>query len=216
MNFSNSKSSSFSSSITTDFLQNEKYRITLPVLINATATASSLISKDEYELLPPEYKPSAYDVICGRGKGSYNKPGNKKFRAIVRRHVPAYLAAPTKFDKSSVLIEIIEKVKAQDGGKAMFVSSKKGRWYEIPEEKTREKVGHCLRETIAALEEAPTKKQPKTMQPKLCSKTLDDILLERQNEFQLERQNDLLLEKRRSFVDRMLSAAASNQRSAIY
>jgi hypothetical protein len=35
--------------------------------------------------LPSDYEPNDYDVVCGRGKGSYNRPGNKPFPAGTMR-----------------------------------------------------------------------------------------------------------------------------------
>ena len=91
-------------------------------------------------------EPSEYDVVCGRGKGSYNRPGNKRFRAIAQEYVPEYLAARSRLDKSSVLNKIVHVV--QENGRFLKYSKKEG-WFVISHELAREKVGHAIREAMA-------------------------------------------------------------------
>ena len=95
--------------------------------------------------LGADYTVGPADVVCGRGKGFYNQPGNRRFRAIVWGHVPAYQTARTKMDKSLVLSHIVEAV--QEHGR--FVKRRNGVWIEIGEEQAREKVGHAIREAMA-------------------------------------------------------------------
>lgn len=120
---------------------------------------SAVRINDDYVALPEGYVPDEYAVVCGRGKGSYNRIGNKRYHAIVRSHIPDYLAAKTRFDKSTILNEIIEEVKAQNNGQGRFVKlDSDGSWYEISDEQSREKCGHTMRECIAS---ANKKKKPK-------------------------------------------------------
>lgn len=129
-----------------------KYQLSLPSAI------TSLSSHDENNPLVDGYQPTDLDVVCGRGKGSYNKPGNKRFRAIVKDHIPEYVAARTKFDKSTLLQKIIDTIREE----ARFIKQgKDGSWYEISDDAAREKVGHTIREAIAALEAAPGKSKTK-------------------------------------------------------
>ena len=123
-----------------------KYQVTLPNAVHLLATAHS--TNNAPTGLPEHYQVGPNDVVCGRGKGSYNRPGNKKFRALVQDHVQEYVQAKTKLDKSMVLSAIVEKVREDVGGR--FVKQKKGTWYEIGDEQAREKVGHAIREAIAA------------------------------------------------------------------
>ena len=118
-----------------------KYQVDLPNVITAMAKSQPLGLPEKYEVGPN-------DVVCGRGKGSYNRPGNKKFRAMVEEHVEEYVQARTKLDKSMVLSAIVEKVREQWNGR--FIKQKKGVWEEIGDEQAREKVGHAIREAIAA------------------------------------------------------------------
>jgi len=148
-----------------------KYQIVLPSAI------ASLSSHDEETVLGDGYKPTDFDVVCGRGKGSYNKPGNRRFRAIVKEHIPEYLATRTKFDKSNVLNKIIDVIRE----KGHFVKKdKNGAWYEINDDQAREKVGHTIRESIAAMDSTLAK--PKTK--KVVENTQDEGDLLSQQEHQ--------------------------------
>jgi hypothetical protein len=108
------------------------------------------VQEDESTTNLHQEEPSDTDVVCGRGKGSYNRPGNKRFRVIALQYVPKYTAAKTRLDKSMVLNTIMEEV--QRHGRFVKYESKKMGWYEISDELAREKVGHAIREAMAALE----------------------------------------------------------------
>ena len=128
---------------TNSFLANSKYQVTIPTAIAAAPAPRRA------NILPHKYEAGPNDVVCGRGKGSYNRPGNKKFRALVQEYVPRYVNARTKLDKSMVLSAIVEKVREENGGR--FIKQRKGgEWHEIGDEQAREKVGHAIREAIAA------------------------------------------------------------------
>jgi hypothetical protein len=86
----------------TDFLT--KFTVTVPPAITALTTL------DVETRLDAIYQPGLYDVVCGRGKGSYNRPGNVHFRALVASYITMYQAARTKLDKSTVLGCIVERV----------------------------------------------------------------------------------------------------------
>jgi hypothetical protein len=108
-------------------------------------------------------KPSQYDVVCGRGKGSYNMPGNKRFRAIVAHYVDHYQSARTKLEKTIILEQIIVHVEAQNNHKSYFLrldnstNTNNGLWCRMSLDEVREKVGHAIREAIIAKENAPMK-----------------------------------------------------------
>jgi hypothetical protein len=110
--------------------------------------------------LDASYQPGYYDVACGRGKGAYNRPGNKRFRALVATYLADYLNAKTRLDKSTVLSRIVDRVHSlrdPDTGKpALFVKySKLTGWVEIGKDSAHEKVGHAMREAVLANEPLP-------------------------------------------------------------
>jgi hypothetical protein len=106
------------------------------------------------------YEPGCYDVVCGRGKGSYNRPGNKHFRALVSTFVTDYVNAKTRLDKSAVLGCIVDRVHSlrdpDTGSPARFVKySKLKGWVEIGKDAAHEKAGHAMREAVVAIEPLP-------------------------------------------------------------
>jgi len=202
--FSSSFSSGASSSITSNFLKNAKFHIdSLPQSVFV-----STLTRNEPIQLPDSYQPSDYDVVNGRGKGAYMRPGNKRFRAIVSQYVADYVAAKTKFDKSSVMLMVIDRVKEQDNGKAKFVTCKKGQWYEITDEKAREKVGHCLRETLAALQpEASGSSDPSS---RVASPSLKSVQKQKQQTKTERKSSDDILELQRAKIDSLLFSTLKN------
>ena len=95
-------------------------------------------------------EPGDLDIVCGRGKGSYNRPGNKRLRSVVQRFLPAYKAAPTRSGKSLVLYQVLTAV--EDGGRVRFVkfNPREGWYNESSESEARDKVAHAMREATAA------------------------------------------------------------------
>jgi hypothetical protein len=79
----------------------------------------------ESTLLSGSFAPNDYDIICGRGRGTYNRQGNKRFRVIVHQNLPEYTATKTKLDRSLVLISIIEQVETQNNGNVRLLKSMK-------------------------------------------------------------------------------------------
>ena len=54
-------------------------------------------------------KVGAMDIVCGRGKGYDNFPGNIEFRRIVKEHAATYTAKRTTRTEKSIIIRIIAK-----------------------------------------------------------------------------------------------------------
>lgn len=106
----------------------------------------SAFSKD----LPKGYQPNEYDVICGRGKGYYNQPGNRRFRSIIFDHLTEYQMLRNKIDKTLFLNKIIDEVRSQNNGNANFVKqgSSGNNWILLGDDLAREKVGHAIREAL--------------------------------------------------------------------
>jgi hypothetical protein len=117
----------------------------------ADTTAAPYVNEQE-QILPRDYKPTTYDVICGRGKGYYDKPGNKRFRLIVAQYVDSYKPSHSRIHKSLILQQIIDRVCAQDNGQAQFLryDCKIKCWCRLSMDHAREKVGHAMRECSQA------------------------------------------------------------------
>jgi hypothetical protein len=97
--------------------------------------------------LPKDYEPNDFDIFCGRGKGYYNMPGNRKFREILLECLPRYSSLSSRMEKTIFLTDIIEIVRSRSNGQAKFIRlTHTGFWEELSDDQAREKVGHALRE----------------------------------------------------------------------
>ena len=86
------------------------------------------------------------DVLCGRGGGTNNHAGNEKFRDLVNQQKVAYLHS-SKRDKPYVSRGIVRAVRAQNPpGRFLQKNEKTGFWYDIGDQKAREKTSQALRE----------------------------------------------------------------------
>jgi hypothetical protein len=77
-------------------------------------------------LLPIEYTPGNWDVICIRGKDCPKHVGNRRFRICIENHVHTYRNAKTRQDKSCVITSIVRSIKdssPQTGGFVMKVNT---------------------------------------------------------------------------------------------
>ena len=90
--------------------------------------------------------PGPNDVVCGRGKGSYNRPANQRFRNMCQDSLPAYVKASVKADRSAIVTQIIEQIQST-GGK-FLCKERGGEWKELSAPRIREKVGHAIREIL--------------------------------------------------------------------
>lgn len=90
-------------------------------------------------------EPGMYDVLCGRGGSVNTHPGNENFRRIVDMHKRTYLTARFKREKRIITDAIIEKIQKQ-GGRYLSRDEKSGLWFEVSEDKARDKTSQALRE----------------------------------------------------------------------
>lgn len=85
------------------------------------------------------------DVLCGRGKQTFNHAGNGKFRAVVANVIPLYLEAPSRKVKTEIVESIVEKVR-ESGGRFLKKDSATGGWYVLDRRQSKEKAGHAIRD----------------------------------------------------------------------
>lgn len=118
--------------------------------IEVSPVITSMLDSESSKPLPKGYQPSDHDVVCGRGKGHYNQPGNKKFRSLILDRLAEYQTLRTRIDKTVFLNKIIDEVRSQNNGQAHFVRKLEGGiWEKLGDELAREKVGHAIREALA-------------------------------------------------------------------
>jgi hypothetical protein len=68
-----------------------------------------------------------------------------------------YLKADTRFEKSLVVHKIVDHIRAE-GGRFLKKDNREGRWYELTQQRSKEKVGHAVRDA-ANLHESKLKKE---------------------------------------------------------
>jgi hypothetical protein len=88
--------------------------------------------------LDADFAPEKADVICGeRGRGkAYNHTGNARLRVVVGLHLRRYSQATNKKEKTNVLLDIINDVRATGG---RFVAFENGSWHEVGDRRAQEK-----------------------------------------------------------------------------
>ncbi|GKY94919.1 hypothetical protein MPSEU_000456800 [Mayamaea pseudoterrestris] len=112
-------------------------------------THSEKIETTLCQSLGPDVRRS--DVLCGRGKTSFNHSGNKWFRDAVSGSMDDYLRAENRFEKSLVVHNIMDRVK-KEGGRFLKKDHHINKWVELSEPQAKEKVGHAVRDAVNALE----------------------------------------------------------------
>ncbi|CAB9513267.1 expressed unknown protein [Seminavis robusta] len=85
------------------------------------------------------------DVLCGRGKNSFNHVGNRKFRDIVAEAIPGYVTATSRATKSEIVTSIVRLVQ-ENGGRFLKQDTKRKVWYVLNYTQSKEKAGHAIRD----------------------------------------------------------------------
>jgi len=119
---------------------------------DTTKKPPRMSSVDDYTMLPEGYIPKDEDIICSWARQNHSHPGNEKFRIMINEYAPTYLNVSTKYQKSEVIAKIVAEVRSKSPGggfvKKDFYSN---RWFEVGDEKARDKVGHAIRKAAVGL-----------------------------------------------------------------
>jgi hypothetical protein len=130
---------------------------------NTTAASQSLAAMT---VLPIEFEPGPFDVICGRGRACKDAPGNKAYRDVIMSQLQLYAKSYTKLEKGQIISDIMQQVKQQChqyhaksnnattsqtdqitlGG---FIKYSNGRWYDVGDFLAREKTSQCFRDALS-------------------------------------------------------------------
>ena len=94
--------------------------------------------------------PTANDVLCGRGKSCNNHSGNIQFISIVKDHVQTYMNLSSRFEKTLLVRNLVDKIKNEYGVQFLKKSSTSSSslWYPLNEDESNAKVGHAIRDMI--------------------------------------------------------------------
>ena len=99
-------------------------------------------------------KPGQNDVICGRGGGSNNHPGNIYWRIPVKKSKPLYICS-LKSHKMIVARSVVELIRNRvPSGYFLEKNLKTGKWEEIGEKRAIEKTSQALRESAPIIRQA--------------------------------------------------------------
>ena len=99
-------------------------------------------------LLPSNFVPDEFDVICSRGKEARNHKGNILFHSIIKKTGPKYASAEGKISKSIIVSEIVDTFRQRSSTGMGFVKFIGGKWYELGDLSAREKVSQSLRDLL--------------------------------------------------------------------
>lgn len=104
----------------------------LPIASPAPATVQS-----------QETQINARDVLCGRGGGTNNHPGNRHFREVVSAYQPQYITSK-KRDKKFIAAKVVEIIRESGGRFLQKINDVQ--WIDIGDKKAIEKTSQALRE----------------------------------------------------------------------
>lgn len=88
---------------------------------------------------------SDQDVIMGRGGKANHHPGNVKFRDTIKANRPIYRSMVSNNFKTQMTLSILYMLKA-DGVRFIYFDKASERWFEVSDERARQKISQCLRE----------------------------------------------------------------------
>ena len=104
---------------------------------------------EDSSVLPLDFSPNNYTVICGRGKVCANAIGNKRLKILASLFVSKYSKARNKEEKTVIVTKIMDMVvDACPDERGTFVKHKNGRYYTVHDSLAREKIGAALRELL--------------------------------------------------------------------
>ena len=109
-------------------------------------------------MLPQDFEPAAYSVICGRGRKSTEAIGNRRLAVIASLFAKRYSDAKKKEDKTLIVSEILEIMRsASPDPDHAFVRHAHGRWFRVEILHAREKIGTVLRDNLHGQYRSSTK-----------------------------------------------------------
>jgi hypothetical protein len=105
-------------------------------------------SSDDSSLTPKDYidVPGYLDICCGRGKGFFNRPGNKLFQDTIRENAECYRNAKSKSLKSAIVTSLVRRLTEQGARFVKKDPQANGRWYILSPSLAHEKTGHAIRD----------------------------------------------------------------------
>jgi hypothetical protein len=84
-----------------------------------------------------------------------------RFRELIDRNAHDYIKVTSKYEKTQVIVAVIETLRCESPGGFVKKHFYSGRWYKIGDEKARDKVGHAIRKAAEELERKAHSRTPK-------------------------------------------------------
>jgi hypothetical protein len=173
-----SSSNNNNNNINTNMMINNNIIVnnSIPIMVQKKPNVPKCIDKTK-TLLPLDFQPSNYSIICGNKRKFFNSPGNTRLRDLVESFIPEFSRAQGKLEKGVVVSKVMDIVKEACPVGA-FVAFEKGRWWQVSERTSREKVGSLFRDFLSdkykssaqnKIARRKTKRAEKRMQKKLSS-----------------------------------------------
>ena len=132
------------------FPANSSFNASAVMYRNSTIRAHDAVDNKRSRPEPCSITIRPNDVLCGRGKVSFNHSGNRRFRHIISQAIDEYKAAGSKWEKSLVAAKLVSVIHSSGG---RFLKQKKSNdeeWYELSNSECKSKVSHAIRDAIAA------------------------------------------------------------------
>jgi hypothetical protein len=117
----------------------------------STTTSYSGVSqaRKKASVLPIDFSPHPFSVICGRGKVRSYTSGNRYLETVAGRYLLEYSQAHMKTQKSSIVSHILEIMRnVCPDGRGSFIRKEKNRWIELSELDARDKITSVMRNAL--------------------------------------------------------------------
>jgi hypothetical protein len=129
-------------------------------VVNAITTPPK---NDSLKSDPPQsIEPEAADIVCGRGRGNFSHPGNRRMLNIIHRNRERYRGAPTKSEKAEISREVMAAILSNGGRFLKRKDPESSVWEEVEFKDALKKVCHGIRDSLCngvKAKKKPDKKQ---------------------------------------------------------
>lgn len=94
--------------------------------------------------------PTANDVLCGRGRNTFEHPGNKALRNLIGQRIEQYRECKRREQKTNMIHETIQVLRAK-GGRFLKFDQDVNKWYDGGRIAAKSRVGVAYRDASAAI-----------------------------------------------------------------
>ncbi|CAB9521543.1 Nitrilase family, member 2 [Seminavis robusta] len=103
--------------------------------------------------LADDFVPGPGHVICAKGKQAKQHPANRMLKNLVQSKLKEYSECPSKLERSFIVSAILKTIR-QNGG---FVRNINGKWFDIGDRNSKEKIGQLFRDNLSHMFKSSTK-----------------------------------------------------------